>query len=159
MSKNFRETLIEQLSDPEFKAMWDAGEAERGRVRAQIESDEFAQLPDQKLEREDMTNYEAILRMMPKQMERFLDQVYLAGLNTGMYAAKHDDDRVLDDNPFDTIWLAAEAEKATAVGFADDGDEYMLNALTVAVLRSAGICQQQKPQASESKALHAEVKR
>lgn len=90
------------------------------------------------------TNYDAIIKMQPDHMERFLDQVYLAGLNTGMYAAKNDDDSVLDDNPFDASWLEAEAEKATAVGFADDGDEYMLNALTKAVLRSAGIMEDKK---------------
>ncbi len=83
-----------------------------------------------------MTNYEAILKIMPEQMERFLDQVYLTGLNTGMYVAKHNDDSVLDDNPFDATWLAAEAEKATALVLADDGDTYMLNALTEAVIRS-----------------------
>lgn len=105
-----------------------------------------------------MTNYEAILRMMPEQMERFLDQVYLAGLNTGMYAANSHDDNVLDDNPFDAIWLVAEAEKATAVGFADDGDEFMLNALTGAVFRSAGICTQRKPRTSEGEARQTEVK-
>ena len=44
-----------------------------------------------------MTNYEIVLRMMPEQMERFLDQVYLAGLNTGMYAASNNDDNVLDE--------------------------------------------------------------
>lgn len=83
-----------------------------------------------------MTNYEAILSMIPERMERFLDQVYLAGLNTGIYAAKYDDDSILDDNPFDAIWLAATAEKATALVLADDGDTYMLNALTEAVVRS-----------------------
>ena len=82
------------------------------------------------------TNYDAIINMQPDQMERFLDQVYLAGLNTGMYAAKYDDDSLLDDNPFDATWLAAEAEKATALVLANDGDTYMLNALTEAVVRN-----------------------
>ena len=90
------------------------------------------------------TNYDAIIKMQPDHMEHFLDQVYLTGLNTGMYAATNDDDSVLDDNPFDATWLAAEAEKATAMGFVDDGDEFMLNALTEAVLRSAGIMQNKK---------------
>lgn len=82
------------------------------------------------------TNYDAIINMQPDHMERFLDQVYLAGLNTGMYAAKYDDDSLLDDNPFDATWLAAEAEKATALVLANDGDTYMLNALTEAVVRN-----------------------
>lgn len=83
-----------------------------------------------------MTNYESILKMVPEHMERFLDQAYLAGLNTGMFAAKYDEDSVLDDNPFNAIWLATEAEEATALVVADDGDMYMLNALTEAVVRS-----------------------
>ena len=53
-----------------------------------------------------------------------------------MYAAKYDDDSLLDDNPFDATWLAAEAEKATALVLANDGDTYMLNALTEAVVRN-----------------------
>ena len=81
-----------------------------------------------------MTNYEAIIKMIPERMEHFLDQVYLAGLNTGMYAATHEDDSVLDDNPFDSRWLSEQAEAATALGFAEDGDGYILNALTEAVL-------------------------
>lgn len=103
------------------------------------------------------TNYDAIIKMQPDHMEHFLDQVYLTGLNTGMYAATNDDDSVLDDNPFDATWLVAEAEKATAVGFVDDGDEFMLNALTEAVLRSAGICTQWKPRTSEGEARQSEV--
>lgn len=86
-----------------------------------------------------MNNYTAILAMTPERMEQFLDQVYLAGLNTGMYAATQDDDTVLDNNPFDAAWLGADAEEATAKGFDETGDEYMLNALVQAILQSAGI--------------------
>ena len=35
-----------------------------------------------------MTNYEAMQSMSPEQMEDILDQIYLAGLNNGMYAAR-----------------------------------------------------------------------
>ena len=37
MGKNFRETLNEQLRDPEFKAEWDALEPERQIMRAIVE--------------------------------------------------------------------------------------------------------------------------
>ena len=37
MGKNFRETLNEQLRDPEFKAEWDALEPERQLMRAIVE--------------------------------------------------------------------------------------------------------------------------
>ncbi len=91
-----------------------------------------------------MNNFEAIHQMDAAAMESFLDQVYLAGLNTGMYAAGLPDDSeeqndLLDGNPFDTTWLAADAEKATLCEPAEDGDGYLLDALTTAVLRSAGI--------------------
>ena len=86
-----------------------------------------------------MNNYAAILAMTPERMEPFLDQVYLAGLNTGMYAATHNDDSVLDNNPFDATWLLSAAEDATAKGFDETGDEYMLKALVQAILQSAGI--------------------
>ena len=86
-----------------------------------------------------MNNHAAIISMAPERMEQFLDQVYIAGVNTGMYAASHNDDNVLDDNPFNAAWLAAPAEKATAEGFDETGNEYMLNALVAAILRTAGI--------------------
>ena len=86
-----------------------------------------------------MTNHEAIVRMGPKAMEAFLDQVYVAGLNNGMYAQRQNDDSILDDNPFDANWLLAPAEKATAEGADEDGDEYMLQAMVEAVFRNAGI--------------------
>lgn len=91
-----------------------------------------------------MTNFEGILRMDRPAMESFLDQVYLAGLNTGMYAATlpaESDEQfdLLDKNPFDQEWLCREAEKAVTGEMAPDGDEYLLDALTKAVFRAAGI--------------------
>ena len=49
MGKNFRETLNEQLRDPEFKAKWDALEPERQIVRAMLEGRERADLTQQQL--------------------------------------------------------------------------------------------------------------
>lgn len=86
-----------------------------------------------------MTNYEAIIRMTPERMEQFLDQVYLTGMNNGMYAARHEDDEILDLNPCNDFWLAAQAEKATKIGSDEEGDAYMLSALVEAILKNAGI--------------------
>lgn len=91
-----------------------------------------------------MDNYEAIKNMDRIAMENFLDQVYLTGLNSGMYAAgRADDDEeqsaLLDENPFSGAWLTDEAEAATVGTPAGDGDEYLLNALVTAIFRSAGI--------------------
>lgn len=96
-----------------------------------------------------MDNFDAIKRMERSAMEAFLDQVYLAGLNTGMYAAALSNDseeqmRLLEENPFDETWLGSEAENATLGACAGTEDEYVLDALVTAVLRSAGIkCQEE----------------
>lgn len=49
MGKNFRETLDEQLRDPEFKAEWDALEPERQIIRAMLEGRERVDLTQQEL--------------------------------------------------------------------------------------------------------------
>ena len=91
-----------------------------------------------------MTNYAAIQSMSPEQMEDILDQIYLAGLNNaglnnGIYAARQDDDSILDTNPFDLRWLSEPAEKAIRFETDEGGDDYMLCALCEAIFRNAGI--------------------
>lgn len=91
-----------------------------------------------------MENYDAIKRMSKAELEAFLDQIYLTGLNTGMYAATLPNDSeeqalLLDENPFSDKWLSGEAEKAMLEITAEDGDNYILDALAVAVFRSAGV--------------------
>lgn len=49
MSKNFRETLDEQLKDPAFQAEWEALEPERQIIRAIIEGRERRDLTQQQL--------------------------------------------------------------------------------------------------------------
>ena len=72
-------------------------------------------------------------------MENFLDQVYLAGFNTGMHAARQEDTGLLDCNPFNAHWLADTAEKATTGEVDEEGGRYMLNGLVEAVFQNAGI--------------------
>ena len=89
-----------------------------------------------------MNNYEAIMKMSPEQIEAFLDSVYCAGLNNGMYFSRQPEgqaDEILDANPFDMAWLKDDAEPATMYFKCDDGDEYLLEAYAEAVLRNAGI--------------------
>lgn len=88
-----------------------------------------------------MDNYAAIMKMNREQMEEFLDNVYCAGLNNGMYAARQasGEDEILDFNPFDMEWLGRDAEPATLCIECEDGDRYVLDALVQAVLRNAGI--------------------
>ena len=49
MGKNFRDTLNEQLRDPEFKAEWDALEPERQIMRAIVEGREGLELTQKQL--------------------------------------------------------------------------------------------------------------
>ena len=88
-----------------------------------------------------MTNYAAIIQMTPHRMEQFLDQVYLTGMNNGLYMARLDDDEAVDFDPecYTMEWLLSEAEDATSKVFTDDGDTYLPNALTKAILCNAGI--------------------
>jgi len=89
-----------------------------------------------------MDNYEAIKKMDREHLAAFLDDVYVTGLNNGMYAATQegeDQDKVLDEFPYGENWLAEEAESATLYKHADDGDIYLLNASVAATIRLAGI--------------------
>lgn len=88
-----------------------------------------------------MRNYEGIMKMTIAQLEAFLDEVYCTGLNTGLYAAILDNEDscdILDENPFRAEWLLDEAEPAVLKTDLSDNKE-MLNALTKALLRNAGI--------------------
>ena len=85
-----------------------------------------------------MTNYEAITKMSPAWMESFLDQVYLAGLNTGMHVAglsEEEQDELLDYSPFDASWLVADAESALV----SDDDDYLISPLVEAIVRMLGL--------------------
>lgn len=49
MGKNFRETLAEEMKDPEFRAEWEALEPERQIIRAIIEGREEKDLTQKEL--------------------------------------------------------------------------------------------------------------
>lgn len=83
-----------------------------------------------------MTNYDAIRSMGPERLACILDQIYVTGLNIGMRASQDDVAGDLEDNPFNAQWLAEPAEEATATGFDEEGDEYLLKALVAAVLKN-----------------------
>lgn len=59
--------------------------------------------------------------------------------HNGIYAARQDDDSILDTNPFDLRWLSEPAEKAIRFETDEEGDDYMLCALCEAIFRNAGI--------------------
>lgn len=89
-----------------------------------------------------MTNYEAILKMNPEQMKIFLGDIYATGLNNGLYMAtlaEEEGDAVMAEAPFGAIWLSQEAEPAVLFETTEEGDEYVPEALAKAMLRYAGI--------------------
>ena len=76
-----------------------------------------------------MQNYEAIMKMSVSQLEAFLEEVYCAGLNTGLYAARLENlesSDILDDNPFSVQWLTSEAEPAVLPTNTDDDERECL---------------------------------
>ena len=86
-----------------------------------------------------MTNYEAIIKMTPEQMEWFLDQVYVAGLNDGMYAARQEDGGFISEAHFDMAWLNEEAESALVNCNSRKEDWEIPEEVARAILRNAGI--------------------
>ena len=88
-----------------------------------------------------MTNYEAIKRMTPEQMEIFLDNVYLTGMNNALYLSRLTEDEAADFRyeTYDHPWLVSEAEEATEYVFDDDGETHMPFYLVKAIYRNAGI--------------------
>lgn len=89
-----------------------------------------------------MKNYEAIMKMSILQLEAFLDEVYCAGLNIGLYAARlkeTEPDDILDVNPFSVEWLMDEAEPAVLPSNTVNDQRECLKAFVKAVLLNAHI--------------------
>lgn len=60
MGKTFRETLAEQLKDPVFKKVWDAGAAERERLRS-LQFDSSLIMEEMEHNLEDVDNSSGIM--------------------------------------------------------------------------------------------------
>jgi len=79
-----------------------------------------------------MKVYEAIKNLTAEQMEKFLDQVFLTGMNTGHHMLV--DPEIYDENPFDEAWLNSEAESPALV-VNEDGESLVIEPLANVVLR------------------------
>lgn len=91
-------------------------------------------------EKNSITNYEAIKKMSPEEMAYFLDCVYITGINDGTYSADHEGEcDIIENCLYNKKWLDSPAENATQYVFAEDGDEYIPEALVKSILRIAGI--------------------
>ena len=80
-----------------------------------------------------MTNYEAIMNLTPGILEKFLDQVFLTGFNTG-YQSLVDPD-IHDGNPFNSDWLNAGAEESYNLVEDDAGEDLIIEQLVNVVKR------------------------
>jgi len=79
-----------------------------------------------------MKYYDAIKSLTSAQLARFLDQVFLTGLNTG-YQSLVDPD-IHDGNPFDAEWLNKDVDGYNALVEDETGEELIIEQL-VSVIR------------------------
>ena len=75
---------------------------------------------------------DAIKNLTTEQMEKFLDQVFLTGMNAGYHMLV--DPEIYDENPFDEAWLNSEAESSTLVEN-EDGESLIIEPLAKVALR------------------------
>ena len=80
-----------------------------------------------------MNNYEAIKNLTSEQLEKFLDQVFLTGFNTG-YQSLVDPD-IHDGNPFDTDWLNADVDEAHTLVEDEAGERLIIEPLVSVIKR------------------------
>jgi len=74
-----------------------------------------------------MTNYEAIKNLVPEQLVKFLDQVFLTGFNTGYHSLADPD--IYDENPFHENWVNAEVEGSSMLVEDETGEELIIEQL------------------------------
>ena len=80
-----------------------------------------------------MKNYEAIKNLTPELLEKFLDQVFLTGFNTG-YQSLVDPD-IYDGNPFDNDWVNSEVDEHPALVEDEAGESLIIEPLVKVVTR------------------------
>jgi hypothetical protein len=80
-----------------------------------------------------MTNFIAFKNFTFEQLEKFLDQVFLTGYNTG-YQSLVDPD-IHDGNPFDENWLSAEVDESHSLVENEDGEELIIEPLVSVIER------------------------
>ena len=82
-----------------------------------------------------MKNYEAIVNLTPEQLEKFLDQVFLTGFNSGYQSLV--DPEIYDGNPFDSNWLNGVVEEHPALVEDELGESFIIEPLVKVVKRIA----------------------
>ena len=79
------------------------------------------------------TYYDAVRSLTPKQLERFLDQVFLTGFNIGHHSVVDSD--VCTDNPFNADWVNTEVSGPAALVEDEDGEGLIITPLVNIVAR------------------------
>jgi hypothetical protein len=90
-----------------------------------------------------MTNFEAIKQLTYEQLDKFLDQVFLTGFNTG-YQSLVDPD-IHDGNPFDEEWLSAEADESHSLVENESGEGLIIEPLVNVIKRIVEFDYEAKP--------------
>lgn len=85
-----------------------------------------------------MNNYTALTSLHKGELAYILDQIYLTGLNTGIFVAglaDHDPRKMslMEEFPYGEEWLSAEAEPAFTASEGEEAD--LLDALIAAIHR------------------------
>ena len=80
-----------------------------------------------------MKNYEAIKNLSNEDLEEFLDQVFLAGFNSGYQSLV--DPAVDDVSPFNANWLNAEVEENPSLVKDETGERLIIEPLATIAMR------------------------
>jgi|GEM_PF-2296030 len=80
-----------------------------------------------------MKNFEAIFNLTTEQLEKFLDQVFLTGFNSGYQSLV--DPEIYDGNPFDNNWLNDVVEEHPALVEDETGESLIIEPLVKVVKR------------------------
>ena len=80
-----------------------------------------------------MKNFEAIFNLTTEQLEKFLDQVFLTGFNSGYQSLV--DPEIYDGNPFDTNWLNDVVEEHPVLVEDETGESLIIEPLVKVVKR------------------------
>jgi len=83
-----------------------------------------------------MKNYEAVFNLTPEQLEKFLDQVFLTGFNSGYQSLV--DLEIHDGNPFDSNWLNEVVEEHPALVEDEMGESLIIEPLVNVIKHIVG---------------------
>lgn len=90
-----------------------------------------------------MKYYEAIINLSLENMEKFLDQVFLTGFNSGHQSLV--DIEIDDENPFNSAWLNVEVDCSPALVEDEAGESLIIEQLAALIIRMAEFKEESMP--------------